>query len=226
MRNWLLIILLYSNALHAQISDTSQQAQRSKVYVFKGVDISFASLKGQNELELGTGLISGREIVYDLGASRGPAVTSATPTLFLSYRYYFFDRLAIGVTYGLQSISGNSNYENNPVPPYNFTDRCQTLAAEGKFTFLVRKTIVLYQFIGIGASVITKRKDYGNYSNTTTGYTLNTQFTPFGVRYGRNFAFFTEIGIGYKGLVNMGLSFEPGYWKHKKTKGKTITVSM
>ena len=226
MRNIMLAILLYSNALHAQVSDTSQHEQRPKVYVFKGVDISIASLKGQNELEIGTGLVSGREIVYDLGASRGPMVTSATPTLFVSYHYYFFDRLALGLTYGLQSINGNSNYENNPVPPYNFRDRCQTLAVEGKFAFLVRKTIVLYQFIGIGTSVITERKDYGNYSNTATGYTLNTQFTPFGLRYGRTFAFFTEIGIGYKGLVNMGLSYEPGYRKHKKSKGKTITVSI
>ena len=54
-------------------------------------------------------------------------------------------------------------------------------------------------------------------TNSTTNYTskgstqetisgVAMQFTPIGIRYGKSFGGFAEIGAGYKGVINFGVN--------------------
>ena len=165
-------------------------------------------VRGQNEITLGAGLAPINQIIDS-------AAKSATPGTFITFRHYVTNGIAVGVTAGMQDIFGSSMYENNfgRQMPFTYSQMNTTIAAEILWLYCSRRDIQVYGTLGAG---ITQWREYDLDQDNTrfveSGEKFGFQFSPLCLRVGRALGAFAEFGVGYKGLFNGGLSYQPG-WK-------------
>lgn len=129
--------------------------------------------------------------------------------LFFSYLYNSFYKIYLGGTIG---------YEKNEctIVPFHsandsilgtYTARDYIIAAEAKFYYSIKKSFRSYSGIGIGITTRShgfEQKSGENLYKTEAVPTFHLNFM--GLRFGDRIAFFVEFGIGYKGIINAGLS--------------------
>ena len=193
--------------------------------------------KGGSNISISYGFISGKQISDELsGGSSGSVAdytteTGQTGSVFLSYRYFFAARSAIGITIGTQTISG-TYYLNNVLPDNvdNFTLQNTTIAAEYLYVYKNTSNFQWYTIFGAGASIynrqdniLNKLQRAGYYLEPANGAKFNFQYTPIAISLGPKFSIFSifmEFGIGYKGIFNFGLNCKFG--KNKKLKEKSL----
>lgn len=164
--------------------------------------------KGKTELNFGAGMMASENafadaIVLSLSALiNDPEDVRVTGAAWsLTYKYYVSDKLAIG---------GSSVYNPSSdrwIPDFSSNDswkrRSLTTAGEATLFWVKRKEFQFYATAGLGFFV--KRKTlYEMQSDTDFGYTFQT--TPVGLRIGNKVGMFMELGYGYKGVFNGGLS--------------------
>jgi hypothetical protein len=178
--------------------------------------------KGEHDISISYGLVSGRQIADGLTQGEdggGNYESSHSGNVFINYRYFFTNRFALGVTGGFQNISGNMEPEQSIggiVNAYSLTNL--TFAAELTTVFLNSPYLQLYVLFGLGGSdAYLNNSTYPlntvyqtGYSEPATGPRFNFQLDPIALRVGGKLSFFMELGIGYKGIVNTGLTFAMG----------------
>jgi len=138
---------------------------------------------------------SGRETndtssYYDLWKSKG--------NLNISYKYRPLKKLYVGLSFICDfdnAVKTNKNGTNFGISNFNL----YTIALEIKYLYLNNKIIQLYGFLGAGYS-LTFNKEFNDLKF------FNGQLTPLGIRIGNKIGGFAEIGFGYKGVANIGLS--------------------
>ena len=174
--------------------------------------------------ESGTDILSGFELGrtapnYDHPSYNSP--TAKSGNIFLSYEYFLISRLGIGVTAGTEFVSYD-HYSNNDIQPggggaphsllASYKTSITTLAFEIIPVYLNGGLVQLYGIVGVGARYATEKQvsDPGGISYTEfhNPYFLNTQWTPIGVHVGKTLSGFLELGVGYKGLINGGISYK------------------
>lgn len=139
--------------------------------------------------------------------------TAATPNYFMSCSYFVRPHLALGLTVGMQSLSGHSNPDRlGASSPYSYNQDFLTIGAEAVVVHRQRKYLQLYTVYGLAFSYAKTRFNYSypTYNDGPqfkTAYYPNIQFTPLGLRVGRALSGFLEVGVGYKGFLNAGISY-------------------
>ena len=129
---------------------------------------------------------------------QGAPFSASTGTPNVNYKYYLTNNVTVGMGIGFEN---NCNWGS-----------LLTFSPEISFKYLDTKDnrirVRIYGVVAYGLSV------FDDWSNSGPGHTDNTgpklwgfQATPFGIRVGRKFSGFAEIGLGYKGLVNAGMSY-------------------
>ncbi len=128
--------------------------------------------------------------------------------LYGTYRYRISRRISAGLTAGATLLN-----TEEPVFGYSGTTGdyryiSALLAVEGQFHYIDRPEWSFYGIAGAGLGSTFERN-----SGTTAGpvektrYPLVTiQVTPIGVRYGKTAGIFAELGYGYRGILNAGIS--------------------
>ena len=89
------------------------------------------------------------------------------------------------------------------------------------YIYYFRKRLEIYTLAGFGPAFISTDYTYpnGNPSAANTSPKedhIRAQYTPIGVRYGGRLGGFVELGLGYKGVINGGISYKfgsPCWWK-------------
>lgn len=82
-----------------------------------------------------------------------------------------------------------------------------TLAAEAKFSYIHANIFQMYSGVGVGATMNTDKYNQNDgKSNSETKGHFNFQLNLVGLRIGNAVAGYAELGYGYKGIVNFGLS--------------------
>ncbi|GLU50847.1 hypothetical protein [Dyadobacter frigoris] len=168
--------------------------------------------KGKSQIAISAGILPTEDIAnemlvrfVDLFFPSHQHVSVDNVSVFGSYKYFVSEKIAIGGTIGYNSRAKPFNYDN-----WNRRYdgiKVVTLAGEGSFYYLKGPNVGLYALGGMGCFIVTS----GNYNNNYSDYTnfgLTLQLTPLGIRFGRKFGGFAEIGYGYKGLVNMGINLK------------------
>lgn len=121
----------------------------------------------------------------------------------ITYRYQGRRRVAIGVTSGFTTNTTYRTYYSDSKSFYRHSSF--TTAFETKFTYTEKPMVQLYAITGLGILLVrTKDQRFPNDSKTYGWPTC--QLTPFGIRIGRKLGGFAEIGYGYKGMLNFGVS--------------------
>lgn len=124
---------------------------------------------------------------------------ASNPVFFLTYKYHVSERFAIGGTTGYNRNSKSWDHYNRD----GWQQRTLTSAMEGTFYWLNRPGVDLYSTAGAGFFA-RNRAYYETQKTTDLGPTM--YIAPLGVRFGKDFGCFIEMGYGYKGIFNAGLS--------------------
>jgi hypothetical protein len=154
------------------------------------------------------------------GKAEGKEITNTPAAAFFSIKYFIYNRLAVG------ACGGISTEKSKQADPYNasianiYSVDGRTVAVELYYIYLFRKYLEVFTFAGAGpgfkSSTITNIT--GSFSSTVTTNSdgLRAQYTPIAIRVGGRIGGYAELGYGYKGILNLGLSVKLGpssWWK-------------
>ena len=180
------------------------------------------SNKGQLELAASYGLVTGDQFSDQISNNPNKKLTYNSGNAFFTLRYHFFSCLAFGIAGGVTSAAGQYTDAYHPsVVTSTYRQQVTTIAFEAYYVYTFRKYFEVYTFLGAGpefATTTTTAEPVPNAIGITTTDGRNVikiQYTPIGVRVGGRLAGFAELGIGYKGLVNAGISYKfgrPCWW--------------
>ena len=170
----------------------------------------------RHEVNLGVGVISTNQ-VFDFLAkvivttltftAVHPENTSYTATWHAGYKYSLSKRWAIGPTFVYDGSTSDAIVLNHNVG--TISNNYYTLALETDFKFVNTEVFKFYSLFGIGGTLLSQE-----FKESLTGITadnsipyFNFQITPIGLKFGKTFGAYTELGIGYKGIINAGLFY-------------------
>jgi len=195
--------------------------------------LSFASVaqtyEGEYDICLSYGVYSGRQFA-DQGTmdnnGDGTQETSNSGNIFITGRYFLESRFSVGITAGFQTIKGGVYYYDGILEnTYSMINK--TIAAEMTMVYMNKRRVQMYVLTGFGVSMSSvTSNDPVNNSYTPgigptmifepmTGTRFNWQLDPVCIRVGGKLAGFAELGLGYKGILNAGISYRVG--KQKKS---------
>ncbi len=166
--------------------------------------------KGKSEFSLAYGYWS----AYTL--TNLPPYNVSSGTGILNYKYYFSNKFTLGINVAYENISNLGSYF--------------TVAPEFSYAYMDTKNDrIRIKLYGSGSFGLTVFDDYHVYNNLyahhsdESGAKVTGHASPFGIRIGRKFAGFMELGFGYKGLVNGGLCYRfrtASHYKHQQSSDK------
>ncbi len=125
---------------------------------------------------------------------------------FLTYHFAPKSRFGFGLAVGGYQTTGTllNNITETPVGPFKETNYIGALEID--YRWVMKRGFQLYSGAGFGARI--RKGTYTNVSETATDTTTLPTFhiNALGLRFGNNIGFFAELGAGYKGVINLGLS--------------------
>ena len=150
---------------------------------------SFAQ-RGKSEFSIGYGYYS----IYSL--INGVPFNASSGSTTLTYRYYLTKDFTLGIGLGYENISTWGSFVNI-VPEITAT----YLDTRGS-----RYRVRLYGSVAYGITAFKDLNVGPGLADETGVKPWAFQATPCGIRIGRQIAGYAEIGLGYKGLINAGMS--------------------
>lgn len=178
------------------------------------------SNRGQVEVAVSYGSVSPRQIQADPYST----ITATTGATGVSVRYFRYSVLAFGLSGCILTEKGQTeDVFNKPAIKSTYTQRIVTIALEIYYVYGFRKYFEAYTFLGAGpafAEITTDINAKGSAKAYTTQQSTNSikmQYTPIGVRVGGRIGGFAELGFGYKGLINLGITYKlggPCWWNY------------
>lgn len=195
----------------------------SALLLLSAITSAFAQDKGKSIIAFSYGLLPTEDIIADALRTRLNAFPgkhkSMRPehgAISVSYKYHMTDKFALG---GSSTYNPNADVNGYMFQNLRHNDR-QTLTTtvEGTFFWLQRKHFQLYSLAGAGLFAKKIARDrQGSY--TWYGHTM--QVSPAGIRFGDGAGVFIEVGYGYKGFLNGGLS-----WKISKNNFQKKSIGL
>lgn len=128
--------------------------------------------------------------------------------LYSTYRYRISRRISAGLTAGATLLNTEKSVFGYSRTPGDYRYISALIAAEAQLHYIDRPKWSLYCVAGAGLGSTFERN-----SGTVAGSSEKTRYplvivqvTPIGVRYGKAVGIFAELGYGYRGIVNAGIS--------------------
>ncbi len=174
------------------------------------------SHEGDKEIMFSYGVMSGTDAsmatiahgIYE-DASYTPLTNSGT--IFVTYRQYVRDNVAIGLTIGTQFMSYQYTNTARKFLYQNCTLKTNvtTIAFEyKKIHFHTENTnFQLYSIMGLGMRIFSETATPERDFIALFPVFVNFYYSPLGISIGKNYGFFLELGYGYKGMLNGGLYY-------------------
>jgi hypothetical protein len=112
-------------------------------------------------------------------------------------------RTAVGFSAGMDNttldILNSSNIKKGELKMKSFT-----IAGEGLVNYILRENFRFYGNLGLGYTFLNFKYNPSATASAKGGH-VNFQVSPLCIKYGKNFGGLLELGIGYKGILNVGL---------------------
>ena len=165
---------------------------------------------------------------------------------FVNYKFFVGEKFSIGLFAGREQESGTMGapYDSDePVMPLGtFSRTAYTIASEISVQYRSERNTRIYATAGIGVTIeqetdvfqqayYNNARQYLNYSGPLTGSEtivpnnrthFNGYISPVGISVGNHLRGFFEIGFGYKGIFNGGISYY--FCKGKKKPIELMTL--
>lgn len=134
------------------------------------------------------------------------ATKSTQKGIYASYRVNIRKHFSLGMTIGVTKGIRNVDYVIFS-PNWQYRHTTWATAFEPTFIYKTFSKCKLYGLAGVGATWVTQKKVNSSGPAENAGW-FTYQLTPFGIRFGENVGVFAELGYGYKGIANAGVSVE------------------
>lgn len=132
----------------------------------------------------------------------------STHGIFVAYKYSVSQKLRIGCAAGYEGISSDYYHFSDHSLAYRNKSRFFSIAFESDVKYLQINQFQVYSGFGIGAALINHYIDNPTIpDNTIHENRFNYHLLVAGFRIGKEICPFIELGYGYKGLINAGLSY-------------------
>lgn len=148
--------------------------------------------------ELGSAL---GNVFVGVFTNRDITESSGTGHWSLAYRNHTSNRIAVGGDVTFQSVSYDFEYKNSDETGSERINFVSIMPAF-EFTYYQNKLIRLYGAALAGITILNMQTDSSDDSNVMFAFQVN----PIGVRIGKQFGGFLELGAGSKGFLTLGAS--------------------
>jgi hypothetical protein len=123
---------------------------------------------------------------------------------FLSYHFAPRGRFGFGIAAGTYRTTGGLTTLGSPAGTFKETN---TIAAlEMDYRWVYKPSFQLYSGLGAGLRFRKGQYDVGDELETTNNTFPTFHVNALGLRFGKQVGLFFELGFGYKGVLNGGLS--------------------
>ncbi|MCD4791450.1 MAG: hypothetical protein K8R37_15755 [Bacteroidales bacterium] len=170
----------------------------------------------KHEIVLGYGVGTHYAIVEEMAGILGVFITlgtfdvefeSGTGAILLGYRYSAGEKFSIGIDGSYTKIKEILKIQGNPVG--KLEKEFYTIAPYVAYNYIKKENFSMYSGIGLGYAF--EKDEYttddgGDETKNIGEFAFH--INAFGVRYGKSIGGYVEVGYGYKGLVNLGVSFK------------------
>ncbi len=128
--------------------------------------------------------------------------------LFLTYKNAASYRMHVGATIGIDNVTGDLLQDG--IKYGDFRTNHTTFAAESDIRWVKRDAFQMYSGIGLGYTFTAEKGEISGTGETDINRSGHVAFqiNPLGMRIGKRLGAFAEIGFGYKGIANFGLSYQ------------------
>ncbi len=172
----------------------------------------YAQNKSKHEIQAGIGFKAREAVIIDgfidffsiLFLQKTQPVNRSNGG-YLTYKYQFSKVFALGITSAVTRMNGNNEYQTK-ANGGNSTEAA-IMGIETSFTYLNKNNLQLYALTG-GGIFYSRIWDKSPVTSDDELYGPTFQVTPIGIRYGKSVAAFAELGYGYKGIANLGVSLK------------------
>ncbi|WP_062060404.1 hypothetical protein [Aquimarina longa] len=174
--------------------------------------------KGTSQISIGYGTATTNQLVSLLSDIIITAGTLGNATfdnnksigaINLNYKYAIIDKLMIGGSLVYEKIEDDALIQNKKIGERDNT--FYTVGLEADYRYISKDVFQMYS--GLGVAYTNSHQKFTSssptYKNDT--YTINYfnyQLTAIGIRVGKSIAGFAELGFGYKGILNFGVSYQ------------------
>jgi hypothetical protein len=149
--------------------------------------------RGKSEIAMGYGYMSFYSFINH--AQNGASYGTSSGCFNLAYRYYVSRQVTLGFGLGYENMSDYASFF--------------TIAPEVTVAYLDTRDafmrVRLYGSVSAGVTILSDNSIKLGEADESGLKPWAFQATPFGMRLGRQFAGFIELGYGYKGLVHGGM---------------------
>lgn len=156
------------------------------------------------------------DVFYSIAGMENTTITdtdeSGTPNIGLAYLYHFNRWLSVGANLNYQRLKTEYSIKKadnlTEVAKANRTITAIMLLPEVHFTYLNKPVVQLYGQIGLGAVMyfVHKSSSAQPYDDHSALPVFAFQIDPIGVRVGKKYAGFFQLGFGFKGIATLGFS--------------------
>lgn len=201
------------SATQIQTKQQTKKSMKKLILFFTTIlfsTITFAQ-ESKHEVNLGVGFITTNSAINTLsdflttGLSGGYYTSknkSFTGAYQGGYKYALTKRFSLGGTFAYEEITSDAFLNNTKEG--RFKNQYYTLAPEIDFKYITSDIITVYSLFGIGGTYTSRSltSETNEKTDDSTVY-FNFQATPVGIKVGKSFGVYGELGFGYKGLLNI-----------------------
>ncbi len=167
-----------------------------------------AQKQGTFDLNVGAGILSTNHIINilvdftTLGVDNSHT-TFSTPAINTTLKYAIKDNWFVNAE-GIYELEEEELLDKNDAMIGHRTHSYYSVGIGSEYHYLNKNFIQLYSG-GVIGGTLTKINTKGDIDNY---YGFNFQLNVIGLRIGKKLAATLELGVGYKGIVNAGLSYQ------------------
>lgn len=174
-----------------------------------------AQEKGTSEISANVGFATSTDLsnlFTDIIVSgfTGGQITSSdmktSPSLGLTYRYAIADRWMVNVDGFYQTMSQDIFLAGKKDGKMDYS--YVTVGLGTDYRYVSSKSFQMYAGIAVGYTSENMKYSGSNGTPPDEKNFINYQLTAAGFRVGNQFAAFAELGFGYKGIANFGMSYQ------------------
>jgi len=128
---------------------------------------------------------------------------------FLTYEYRAMDQLSFAFCGGIDKAHGNL-LDPDDIIRGSYRNFYTTIGIATRFRYVDREWVQMYSGIGLAYTFYGYKDllDTGEISRSDILSYPNMQFNIWSIRVGKSFGGFMELGVGYKGILNFGISYQ------------------
>jgi hypothetical protein len=123
--------------------------------------------------------------------------------------FYVNPNWTVGVAGLYNTYDKQVRLRETSTPIGEYTDKYLTLLVRVKYRYYRGEVVQLYAGLSAGPSFYNQQGQVAGQAGEEDATYAAYQATLFGLRIGRTFAGFMELGFGYTGLLSLGVSFQP-----------------